>query len=511
MATECRADSAYFYLLILYEVYLIFAGHSARSVTESQNPCYRPSRFRDCARNDCFRVRLPCTANKPVVYNKTMGISQNIGIGHQQKTLQKVTFTQQLAKNLQLLAHTAVQLRSDILQEVKENPALEIKEEPDHESLEAIKNKKNSGDDANKRFEFVESLLVSPKTLIEYLLDQLHLELDNDTHIAIGERIIENLNENGFYKEDPFLLCKDIEGATPDNIKYVLSSIQTFDPIGCATAGIGDSLHIQLQQLDINAEHEKSLHECISLIEHVDAKTEKDIEQKLEKYMNDPELQHYFHAITPYPGLSYNRHYDTRQEAYIVPDAVISLDKDNKVQVAVNNDIIPILDIDPTIEDISHGDDKDAARVANSFIQNARSFITGLQYRSSTLEKITAFIAQHQFSFIVGKQEYPNPLTRKQIAQELQLNESTVSRVISGKYIQTPKGILEMRYFISQSVGKKNISIHKIIHAIENILKQYLDQSLTDNTIKEMLEKENIIIARRTVAKYRKMIETGVQ
>lgn len=423
-------------------------------------------------------------------------------IRKRQGHVQKITFTQQLARNVSLLSQTVTELRTDVLREVTENPALEIKDDPNCESIETIQREKYSGDDAKKRFQLMEGLLVSPETLNEYLLQQLHLEVDDERERMIGERIIETLDEYGFYTSSPQGICSDIQGATKEAIEKVTHIIQRCDPIGCATSGVTDSLTVQVEQLEIPEEHKTLLNTCISLI--ADSAKNSTLKKQLDHYLTRDKIKHYFHQITPYPGLAYNPHFTSQSEIYIVPDGVIFITNEGAVQVRVNNDIIPIIDIKQDVREIANSEDKTIADFANQCIQSAQLFITGLKYRHHSLEKVVAFIAHAQFDFFTGKQTYLHPLTRKEIASALDLNESTISRIVTDKYIQTPRGIFEMKHFLSHSFGSADTSVDKIEKAIQKIISQCSEKRPSDKKIAEILSAQGIRIARRTVAKYRK-------
>lgn len=423
-----------------------------------------------------------------------------------QTTLQKITFTQQLAKNISLLAHNVSQLRHDVLLEVTENPALEIKEEPDHDSIEAIQYDKYSGDDANKHFEFIESLLISPETLHEYLIKQLHLNTDNELEILIGERIIANIDEHGFYTTNPEVLCNDIPDATMQLIEKATHTIQSFDPIGCATQNTTHSINVQIEHLDIPTEEKKQLHDYIHImLEEYENNSNK--KKQNENLSTASAINNYLHMITPYPGLAYNPNFTPKQEAYIIPDATILISENNEIEVHINNDIIPIIDIKKDIEELTKSENKQDALFANKCIQAAQSFLTGLKYRTSSLEKVISFIAHTHFNFFTEKEKDIKPLTRKDIASALALNESTVSRIVTGKYIQTPCGIFEIKHFLSHSIGSPDISMQKVENAIQSIITQYSEKRPSDEKIKELLAEKGIYIARRTVAKYRKKLE----
>ncbi len=426
-------------------------------------------------------------------------------IRKRQNQFQKTTFTQQLAKNVALLSQTVAELRNNVLREVTENPALEIKNDPNYESIETIQREKYLGNDANKRFQLIESRLVSPTTLHDYLLKQLHLEIDDERERAIGAKIIENLDEYGFYSSAPQEICSDIPDVTKEAVDKITHIIQGCDPIGCATAGVMDSLDIQVEHLEISEPHKALLHECISLI--ADSAKDTTIGKQLSRYLAQDEIKHYFHQITPYPGLAYNPHFTSKSERYIIPDGVIVILDDGSVQVRINNDIIPIIDIKQDVQEIANGEDKTIADFANQCIQDAQLFMTGLKYRHYSLEKVVTFIAHTQLDFFTEKQEYLHPLTRKTIASALDFNESTISRIVTDKYIQTPRGIFEIKHFLSHSLGSANTSVDEIEKAIQKIISQFPEKRPSDEKIAEILALQGIKIARRTVAKYRKESE----
>ncbi len=429
---------------------------------------------------------------------------------------QQTLFTQQLVRNVSLLSCNIDQLRKVVLKEIENNPALEIIEELDHESLEKIEYDKYTGYDASKHSEFIESLLTYPETLNEYLLKQFRLEVDDPIDIKIGTRIIENLDEEGFLKDDVFKLCM-IDNVTKERVTSVQRYIQSLDPVGCATKDSKESVKVQLSFLDAPPEILKRMETYFSLM--FDERFKKDDnakatrqkrqrEKEILENLHDESLRIYLHGISPYPGLLYNQYYSQNsKEDYIIPDAVVEMDEE-EIKVKINNDIIPVIGISERIVKTSKEKDKDMRMFSTSLLHSAQSFIAGLQYRATAVKRVVLYIVQYQRAFLMSLQDSPQALTRKQVAKDLQINESTVSRIVSEKYIQTPKGIFPLRYFLSHGIGTSNISVQEVLKAIEDILQQYsYNKKPTDEELVALLAQKNIILARRTVAKYRKKVE----
>lgn len=426
------------------------------------------------------------------------------------KTSTKMIMTSQMQKNISLLIPSVQEIQHEIIKEIENNPALEIVDEP-VTSLDTIYANKHKNKDKKDYSEFLETLLTMPETLSDHLIWQLHMEDISNKYFEIGQAIIENLDENGFLIENPYVLCKQLLHATKQEVDEVLVIIQELDPVGCATKNIFNSLHTQLMYLEIDNAHKKQLNNCFNKIEALLKSgkhyNHKDIEKIMFDSLKDDEYKKYLYLLVPYPGIAYvHNHID--REVYVLPDAIIK-NIDGKLIVKINQEIIPVLKINDAMQLAQKSKDVEACKLATTWIQSAESFINGLRYREYTLEKIISFIAHYQKEYFEGTSDYLKPLTRTELANALELNKSTISRLITNKYLQTDRGIFPLKFYFSQQSGNKKISGQHIKIKISEIIK-YLESKqlkISDKIIADLLATKNITIARRTVAKYRKILE----
>lgn len=435
--------------------------------------------------------------------------STSMQFSMKQKLANKMVLTQ-MQRNLSLLMSPIQQLQHEIMLELEHNPALEISKEP-IESLDTIENERYKGYERGKKFEFIENLLTMPETLSEHLTWQLHMEDITEKQFEIGKVLIENLDRHGFMIENPYELCTQLLHADASEVDDVISLIQELDPIGCCTANVFECLHVQLNQLSVDASHKEQLDNCLKEIEQLQKSkktfSEKQVDQILHKYLQDEEFHEYLKLLVPYPGLAYAHNYLER-DVFVIPDAIVST-YDGELRVEINHDIIPELTINSSIQNFAGVEDKKIRDVAHEWIQSGDAFIKGLEFRESTLKKVIQCIVFFQKEFFKGSAMYLKPMTRKMLADTLQLHESTISRALVNKYIQTDLGIFPLKYFFSQRLGTGETSNQHIKLEIMDILATLKKEGkkISDRIIMEHLIQRNIKIARRTVAKYRLQIE----
>lgn len=441
-------------------------------------------------------------------FEQTIQSSQNMS--------QKTVMTTQMQRNIAVLMLPVQSLQHAISVEIEDNPALEIKEEP-IESMETIKANKNKGNESRNKSEFLEQLLTSTETLAEHLLVQLQMEDIDEEHFEIGKIIIENLDENGFFKDNPYEMTKEMVESTEEQTQEMIDMIQEMEPVGCAAHNTLESLHIQIACLEVDEIHREHLDTYLDKVEMLfEEKNERALDDFMQAFNEDINMQYYFKKLTPYPGRAFvYNHIDTNQ--YVIPDVVVAYEH-NELVVKVNKDIIPVLTINTSIDKALKSEDKEASGIAKKWIQDAHLFIEGLQYRASALEKVVGYIANHQKEYFLGQSAYLAPLTRKKIANDLNIHESTVSRIIANKYIEYNRGVCELRFFISQRTdfqreGSEGASEHQVKTEIALCIYQLQQdgKKISDRVLSEMLAEKGIRIARRTVAKYRAKHRNTIQ
>ncbi len=300
-----------------------------------------------------------------------------------------------------------------------------------------------------------------------------------------------------FHKKEPLVSYKEVE--------YVLRHIQTFAPSGIAARDLKECLTIQAHHLEVASMHVESI--ITGYLYEIQHKQYKTISEKFKIPLEDVELaQNIISNMTPNPGVDFT---NARPE-YIVPDIYV-YKVDNDYEVVLNDDDLPNLRINPTYKKIIVANHNDVPNETKQYIdQKLRSalwFIRSVEQRKRTIYKVGKSIVKFQREFIEYGISHLKPLVLRDIADDISMHESTVSRVTSNKYIHTPQGVFELKYFFHSGLESSSGADVSSI-AIKEQIKQMIENEdynspLSDKTIEEKLNRAGIAIARRTIAKYR--------
>lgn len=430
---------------------------------------------------------------------------------------QKLIMTPELRQAIELLQLNTLELKEYIARELEENPILEITGvTEDYENIEKYANNEidwkeyfESFDDYSYRQEIdknieeynFESYISYEPTLREFLLSQLNLiPLDNKEH-KIGVSIIENIDNNGYLTTPVEEIAKMINSSV-EEVEIILNIIQNFDPPGVGARNLKECLLIQLRdRRDINKH-------VVDIIEnHLEDLAYNRI-LKIAKALNIEvyEVQEacdFIRRLEPKPGRAFG---SSLESGYIIPDAEIRI-IDGELVVILNDATGPRLGINNYYKSLLRAaNDRDTIEFLNQKLNSAMWVIRSIEQRRATIKKVIESIAKFQREFFLEGEKSLKPLTLKDIAKDVGMHESTVSRATNGKYVQTPRGLYELKYFFSSGVESddgeiSSISIKKLLKEIidkENPKKPYSDSKLT-----ELLAQRGIKISRRTVAKYR--------
>jgi len=345
------------------------------------------------------------------------------------------------------------------------------------------------------------------KTLNDHLIWQMNLSLFSETDLTIATAVIDAIDENGY------LTCSleeiyeglDDEEIELSEVEAVLHRIQTFDPPGVAARGPQECLLLQLRQLP---EETPLLDFAIKLVaDHFDLLARQDqgkIKQALK--VTDEEVAHINHLIrtlNPHPGSLITE----SPSPYVVPDVFV-FKKEGVWRVELNPDSTPRLRVNNDYANlIKRADNSDDNNCLKSHLQEARWFIKSLLSRNDTLLRVATKIVEFQRPFFDYGEEAMKPLVLRDVAEELEMHESTISRVTTQKYMHTPRGTLEFKYFFSSHVstaGGGECSATAIRALIKKLVAAEMpNKPLSDNKIASILSDQGIKVARRTVAKYR--------
>ncbi len=430
----------------------------------------------------------------------------------------------QMIQSIRLMALPIQELREQIQAEIEANPALEVLEDRSTLSLESMpegdagtadrddlfgnssdpgfESRSGSADDSRRMF--LEGAISRAETLQEHLLWQLRLQPIGTAWRAIGEDLIQNLNDDGFHKEDPVTLAPS---ADPRVLQDLMTLVRSFEPAGTCCADFRESLLVQAQlipsappaAIDILREH-------IDLLERG---RHSEIQKKLhlsESLM--AEALAFIKKLSPFPGRAYSKE-DPR---FVLPDLLVKL-KDGDFVIVLNDEEIPVLGIDPFFDRLAEkkGGDRETATYVRDNIKRARFFIRSIHQRNQTLLKVAKAVVESQRAFFANGPKHLSPLTLRDVARDIGVHETTVSRIANSKYVQTDWGIFQFRYFFSNSIsGAGSAGSRYSKSSVKLVIKEIIEaeqSSLSDRDIVEALAKRGIGLARRTVAKYRQELD----
>jgi len=467
----------------------------------------------------------------------------------QLKLAQKLVMTPQLRQAIKLLQLNRLELTGALQAELEQNPALEEDlslgetidlppelrssieytepaQETDHTEQVAVRenlgevNWEDYSNNFDSNFSFAHETpaadapsqfdFISEKPgLIAYLRWQLaHCELD-EKEMEVALFIICNLNRYGFLEVTIDEIITSTE-SNPDEVEYVLEVIQDLDPPGIAARNVSESLFLQLERLGKG----KSL-AAVIVRDHLgllEVRNYKELMRVTGRKKNDilKAIDFITAELTPYPGLPYASD-DTN---YIVPDVYI-MKVDDEYVIRLNDDDLPKLQLSSHYLELLQNGTKDLQKDSRSYIaekvKSAEWFIKSLYQRQRTIYKVMESILRFQRDFFERGPKYLKPLILRDVAEDIEMHESTISRVTSNKYAHTPQGIYELKYFFSTAIpreGEDALAAESIKTRIRQMIQEE-DKSkpLSDSAISDMLAEKNIQIARRTVAKYREQMK----
>jgi RNA polymerase sigma-54 factor len=466
------------------------------------------------------------------------------------KLSQQLVMTPQLQQAIKLLQLSRLELTDLITQEMEENPLLEeiaSEEYPeetsvpesdtveiaDREEIKAVERTEEVTGEGDGKEEFDwnsyledygptgvrydrkddeapswDNMLMVKPSLTDHLMWQLKLSRVTDAEMKIGEQIIGNLDNNGYLVASIEEIAKQ-EGIEESFVEGVLKKVQEFDPPGIAARDIKECLLIQARILGVLTPLVESI--INEHLKDLETKNYTNISRKLKVPISEVlQAVCIISSMDPKPGSVYaEERVDT-----ITPDVYVFKSGD-EYKIILNDDGLPKLRISNFYKEIMGGsntfpDAESSRKYIRERMQSATWLIKSIQQRQRTIYKVTESILKLQRDFFDYGINYLKPLVLRDIADDVEMHESTISRVVTSKYMHTPRGIFELKYFFSSRIQKtsgdavasKSVKeeIRKIVSA-ENPKKPYSDSDIVD-----LLKKSGISIARRTVAKYREMM-----
>jgi RNA polymerase sigma-54 factor len=365
-------------------------------------------------------------------------------------------------------------------------------------------------DQANTR-DIFETITVSSGGIHGHLTWQLELTHFSETDTLIAHTIIDAIDDSGYLstsiQEITDSLDKSLE-VEPDEVQAVLHRIQQFDPVGIGARNLQECLQLQLQQFNKDTpwlrEAKILIRDYFGLLSNRDFSK---LGRKMKLSTNAlKKVIDFIQGLNPRPGAQFN---DTEPE-YIVPDVYVTK-KNGKWTVELNAESIPKLRINSLYANmVKRGSNSKDNNYLRDNLQEARWFLKSLQSRHETLMKVANCIIERQRGFLDHGEEAMRPLVLRSIAEAIDMHESTISRVTTRKYMHTPRGIFELKFFFSSHVSTE-AGGECSATAIRAIIKKLVaaenpSKPLSDNKMASVLAEQGINVARRTIAKYREAL-----
>ncbi|MFI8011653.1 RNA polymerase factor sigma-54 [Acinetobacter sp. ABJ_C4_1] len=463
------------------------------------------------------------------------------------KVANSLSLTPQLQQAIRLLQLSSLELEQEIQIQLDSNPLLEkVEDESLVESLSTLEKKEaddlttelnanhlpddlpvdTEWDDiythqstalATPEFEEREDNRQVQMTLKEHMLEQVNLLHFSKIDQLIAYCIVDALDDKGFLDaevEEIILAVQHLlndmdveEEVEEDEVFVVLKHIQRLDPIGIGARNLAECLKVQLEFLPKDVEY---LKEAKNLLQYYELLIANDLNKLLKQTgLSKDQLKFavdLLKTLKPYPGMDFEK----QESEYQIPDVVVAK-KDLHWQVQLNPDVMPKLRINSFYSSmIRRADQSDDNLYLRNQMLEAKNFIKSIDERHKTLLKVATCIVEHQKAFLEIGPEAMKPLVLRDVAEEVELHESTVSRVTTNKYMLTPRGLFELKYFFSSHVGT-TAGGEASSTAIRAMIKKLVSNEnprkpLSDNAIASLLKDEGIEVARRTVAKYRESL-----
>ena len=464
------------------------------------------------------------------------------------KVANSLSLTPQLQQAIRLLQLSSLELEQEIQLQLDSNPLLEkVEEQSNLESLSTSEVEHDQKDLTNElnadhlpddlpvdtdwddvythqptslgaaEYEEREDNRQGHLSLQQHLIEQVNLLHFSKIDKLIAHCIIDSLDDKGFLEVEISEITTSVqhllqsmgyeEEIEDDEVLVVLKHIQRLEPIGVGSRNLAECLMVQLDNLSAST---PCRNDAIKLLQHYELLITNELPRLIKQTgLNPDQLRcavDLLKTLKPHPGLEF----EDRESDYQVPDVVV-LKKNDCWQVMLNPDVMPKLRVNSFYANmIRRADQSDDNQYLRNQMLEAKNFIKSIDERHKTLLKVATCIVEHQKAFLEIGAEGMKPLILRDIAEEVELHESTVSRVTTNKYMLTPRGLFELKYFFSSHVGTTSggeASSTAIRAKIKKLIsEENIRKPLSDNAIANMLKEEGIDVARRTVAKYRESL-----
>ena len=426
---------------------------------------------------------------------------------------QKLALTPELIQAIQILQFSNQELDSYVQEQLLINPVIETESEkpadielPDPERV--TDSYRGEYRREEKQQYPYEQHAANDVTLVEHLMFQLQFAPLCEAQRKTGKYIIESLDDNGYLTQSRQELAAGL-GLEPGEIEKVLDVIHTFDPAGVGAEDLSECLIVQLAAQDRLTELKQRvisdfLEDMASNRLAVIAKKLGADTEQIQKIADE------IRTLDPKPGRAFASQDETR---YITPDVFVEKE-DGEYHVIINEGSVPHLMVSSYYRQVlrESANDRNLAEYLNDRINTANWLIKSIEQRKQTIYNVVSAVVRHQRDFFEYGPKHIKPMTLRQIAEDVGIHESTVSRSINGKYMQSPRGVFEIKYFFTSGVsagggeGMSSNAVKSIIR--EMVEKEDSKKPCSDQYMADRMQADGINISRRTVAKYRE--EMGI-
>lgn len=453
-----------------------------------------------------------------------------------QTQTQRLMLTQKMQQAIQILQLSGLELEQYLQQELESNPTLEqlpqqTEPEPDQENdpnndeselfddvafdldkyashwsdrAEEGRDMSYNPDLADRR-QYYENCITKQESFTAYLLNQLRLAAKDETDYALGERIIGDISDKGYFTGSLDEIAAEM-GVSGEAVERALALVQRLEPTG---VGARDVVECLLIQIHVEYPDEEDLRILVS--EHLEELERRQIPQ-IAKAMRITaerveELKNMLATLNPWPGFEYA----SEPPQYVTPDVIVDKVDDGFV-VYLSDDTAPQLRTSSHYRDMIKGGkiSQDEKRYIRERLEAAKWLIRNIEQRRQTILRIGQAIAEFQDEFMEKGIEKIRPLTLQTVADKVGVHEATVSRATRGKYMQTPQGLFEMKFFFSPGL-RRDTGEAQSSKSVQSVIKKIIDEEdktkpLSDQKIADRLKGQGLNIARRTVTKYREAL-----
>ena len=418
----------------------------------------------------------------------------------QQQTL-KLAMTQELTQAIALLQYSAQELSSFLENKELENPLLQV-ENHNIQPINPLIDRNRRKHTKHTENEWIEQIAAKSFSTEDQLINQLSLHKYSSKQLKVIKYLIENLDINGYLTSEPEEISEQL-GVPLELVEESIIVLQTLEPAGIGARNLQECLIIQVERENFED------HLALTILTDYFVPFAEKKWKKIVKELQIPiqKIQEVFDTIqqlNPRPGALLEQENAT----YIIPDAIVEVFGDG-YSVRLCNDSIPKISFnDHYYQKLTTSQDSQVGRFLQEKVQDYQWIMRSIEQRKETLTRVVSKIVEKQTQFFEKGREYLVPMTMKEVASELEIHESTVSRAVKEKYVQTPIGTFSLKSFFTstiQTVSNESTSSSQVKNVISSMIEtENKQRPFSDQEIVEILKtKQGIVVSRRTVAKYR--------